>query len=78
MGSEELGANLFRITQTEAKLKKDKVNNESDACSTHFIVGNAIRETIKSLGGTMPEELPTPKKSIKEIEKEELKKIETR
>lgn len=78
MGSEELGANLFRITQTEAKLKKDNVNNERDACSTHYIVGNAIRETIKSLGGTMPEELPTPKKSIKEIEKEELKKIETK
>lgn len=78
MGSEELGANLFRITQTEAKLKKDNVNNEKDACSTHYIVGNAIRETIKSLGGTMPEELPTPRKSIKEIEKEELKKIETK
>lgn len=76
MGSEELSANLFRITQTEAKLKKDKINNESDACSTHYIVGNAIRETIKSLGGTMPEDLPTPEKSIKELEREELKKIE--
>lgn len=78
MGSEELGANLFRITQTEAKLKKDNVDNETDACSTHYIVGNAIRETIKSLSGTMPEDLPTPKKSIKEIEKEEIKKIETK
>jgi len=78
MGSEELGANLFRITQTEAKLKKDKIDNEIDACSTHYIVGNAIRETIKSLGGTMPENLPTPEKSIKEIEKEELKKIENK
>lgn len=78
MGSEELGANLFRITQTEAKLKKDNVDNETDACSTHYTVGNAIRETIKSLGGTMPEDLPTPEKSIKEIEKEEIKKIETK
>ena len=55
MGSEELGANLFRITQTDAKLKKDKIDNEKDACSTHYTVGKAIRNTIKQLGGTMPE-----------------------
>ena len=75
MGSEELGANLFRITQTEAKLKKDKINNEEKACNTHFIVGKAVRNTIETLGGTMPEDLPTPDKSIKEIEKEKLKQI---
>ena len=76
MGSEELGANLFRITQTEAKLKKDNIDNEDDACITHYNVGRTVRKAIEELGGNMPEELPTPKKSIKEIEKEELQKIE--
>lgn len=75
MGSEELGANLFRITQTDAKLKRDKIKNENDANETHYTVGKVIRNTIKELGGTMPEELPTPDKSIKKIEKEELKRI---
>ena len=75
MGSEELGANLFRITQTEAKLKKDNIDNEKDACQTHYNVGKTVRKAIEELGGTMPEKLPTPKKSIKELEKEELKKI---
>lgn len=78
MGSEELAANLFRITQTDGLLKKKNVNNEKDACDTHHKVGRAVRDTIKKLGGTMPEDLPTPEKSIKEIEKEELKKIETK
>lgn len=75
MGSEELGANLFRITQTDAKLKRDKIKNENDANETHYTVGKVIRNTIKELGGTMPEELPTPNKSIEKIEKEELKRI---
>lgn len=75
MGSEELGANIFRITQTEAKLKKDKINNEESACNTHYIVGKAVRKTIKDIGGTMPEELPTPQKGIKQIEKERIKLI---
>ena len=75
MGSEELGANLFRITQTDAKLKRDKINTESDACDTHYVVGKAIRKTIYDLGGIMPEELPTPDASIKKLEQEELKKI---
>lgn len=75
MGSEELAANLFRITQTDGLLKKNNINNERDACDTHHKVGRAVRDTIKKLGGTMPEELPTPKKSIREIEKEELKKL---
>lgn len=61
MGSEELAANLFRITQTDGLLKKKSVNNERDACDTHHKVGRAVRDTIKKLGGTMPEELPTPK-----------------
>ena len=75
MGIEELAANLFRITQTEAKLKKDGVHTENKANETHYNVGAAVRNTIKELGGTMPEDLPTPKKSIKQLEKEENKKL---
>ena len=75
MGSEELGANLFRITQTEAKLERDKINNENNACNTHYTVGKTVRKAIKELGGTMPEKLPTPKKSVSEIELEELKRL---
>jgi len=75
MGSAELGANIFRITQTEALLEKQEMPNERVATNTHYKVGKAVRDTIKSLGGTMPEELPTPNKSIKEIKKEQLKQI---
>ena len=73
MGSEELAANLFRITQTEAKLKRDNVIGESNANNTHFIVGKNVREAIKKNGSVMPEDLPTPKKSLKELEKETLR-----
>ena len=73
MGSEELIANLFRISQTEQKLKRDDVNSESKANKTHYEVGSKIRNTIKELGGTMPEDLPTPDKSLKELEKENKK-----
>ena len=75
MDSEELGANLFRITQTEAKLKKDKIKGEQLACDTHYKVGKAVRNAIREIGGTMPEELPTPEKSLKEIESEMLKEL---
>lgn len=75
MGSEELGANLFRITQTEAKLKKDNIDTEDAACLTHYNVGKTVRKAIEELGGNMPETLPTPERSIKELEKEELQKI---
>ncbi len=70
MCSEELAANLFRITQTEAKIKKDKVNTEKIACDTHNKIGKIVRKAIKEAGGTMPEDLPTPKKSLKQLEKE--------
>ena len=70
MGSDELIANLFRISQTEQKLKKDNINSEREANNVHYEVGRKIRNTIKELGGTMPEELPAPKKSLKELEKE--------
>ena len=73
MCSEELAANLFRITQTESKLKKDNVRLEKTANETHYNIGKNIREAIIKNGGTMPEELPTPDRSLKEIEKENLK-----
>ncbi len=73
MSSVELGANIFRITQTEALLEKQEKKSETKATNTHYEVGKAIRETISKLGGTMPEDLPTPEKSIKEIAKENLK-----
>ena len=72
MGSEELAANLFRITQTEAKIKKDNIEGENNANKTHYTIGKNIREVIKKNGGTMPEDLPTPNKSLKEIEKERI------
>ena len=76
MGSVELGANVFRITQTEALLEKQEKPNENMATDTHYKVGKAIRDTIEKLGGTMPEDLPTPKKSIKELEKERQNRLE--
>ena len=70
MGSDELIANLFRISQTEQKLKRDNIQGEKQAKETHFKVGKEVRNTIKRIGGTMPEDLPTPNKSLKELEKE--------
>ncbi len=68
-GSEELGANLFRITQTEAKLKRDKIKGELDARKTHFDVGEKVRQTIREIGGTLPENLK-PERHIKELKRE--------
>ena len=73
MGSEELADNIFRIAQTDAKLKRDNVDNEYTANSVHYEVGKEVRNSIKRLGGTMPENLPTPDRSLKELEKENLK-----
>lgn len=73
MGSDELIANLFRISQTEQKLKRENIKTENNANKAHYEVGKEVRNTIKRLGGTMPEELPTPKKSLKELEKERKK-----
>ena len=77
MGSVELGANIFRITQTEALLEKQEVPSEENATNTHYKVGKAIRKTIEEIGGTMPEDLPTPKKSIKNLENEKINELET-
>ncbi len=68
MGSTELAANLFRATQTEEKLRRDKVSGKQSANKTHYEVGKKVRETIVDLGGTMPEALPTPEASIKQLE----------
>lgn len=77
MGSTELAANLFRATQTEEKLRRENIRGKNEANQTHYEVGKKVRQTIADLGGTMPEDLPTPEKSTKQIEKEqEKKKIE--
>jgi DNA-damage-inducible protein D len=76
MGSTELAANLFRATQTEEKLRRDGVKGKQKANETHYEVGSKVRRTIKELGGTMPEDLQTPDKSIKQLEKEQCKMLE--
>jgi DNA-damage-inducible protein D len=73
MGSTELAANLFRATQTEEKLRRDNIQGKGNANSTHYVVGAKVRQTIKELGGTMPENLPSPEKTIKQLEKEQKK-----
>lgn len=70
MGSTELAANLFRATQTEEKLRRENIKGKSNANQTHYEVGKKVRQTIKELGGTMLEDLPTPEKSIKQLERE--------
>ena len=75
MGSDELIANLFRISQTEQKLKNENIKLEKTANKTHYEVGKEIRNTIKKFGGAMPEDLPTPDKSLKELEKENKNKF---
>lgn len=75
MGSEELAANWFRITQTEAKMRRENTDTPAKANAAHYQVGKAVRDTIESLGGTMPEELPTPDKSIQELQAEQRKQI---
>ena len=75
MNSTELAANLFRATQAEEKLRREKVKGKAAANATHFEVGTKVRKTIAELGGTMPEDLPTPIKSIKQLEKENVKKL---
>jgi DNA-damage-inducible protein D len=76
MVSEELADNIFRAAQTDAKLRRDQVNTKEQANATHFQVGQEVREAIARLGGTMPEDLPTPEKSIQELQRDEQKRIE--
>lgn len=74
MGSTELAANLFRATQTADKLKRENIQGKQQANQTHYDVGKKVRQTIAELGGTMPENLPTPEKSIKKLESEQKKR----
>lgn len=74
MGSTELAANLFRATQTDEKLRREHIQGKATANQTHYYVGRKVRQTIRELGGTMPEDLPTPEKSVKQIAKEQEKK----
>lgn len=74
MGSTELAANLFRATQTEEKLRRENIKGKENANKAHFQVGKKVRQTIKELGGTMPEDLQSPDKSIQQIEREQEKK----
>lgn len=78
MGSTELAANLFRATQTEEKLRRDEVQGKENANATHYGVGKKVRQTIAELGGTMPEHLPTPDKSIRQIERAQEKRLTAR
>lgn len=71
MGSTELAANLFRATQTDEKLRREKITGKENANKIHYEVGKTVRKTIQELGGTMPEDLPTPDKSIRQIERQE-------
>ena len=71
MGSTELAANLFRATQTDEKLRRENIQGKQAAYDTHYQVGKKVRQTIQELGGTMPEDLPTPQKSIAQIEREQ-------
>lgn len=75
MGATELAANLFRITQTDDKLRRENIKGKEKANEAHFAVGKKVRQTIAELGGTMPENLPTPKISAKKLKQERKKAI---
>lgn len=75
MGSEELAANLFRITQTEAKMRREGTDTPAKANAAHYQIGKIVRKAIEEAGGTMPEDLPLPDKSIKELEAETRKQL---
>lgn len=75
MGSEELANNIFLAAQTSAKLKRDKISDKETANKTHHQIGRKVRKAIKDIGGTMPEDLPTPQKSIQQLQKEENKRL---
>jgi len=75
MGATELAANLFRITQTDDKLRRENIKGKERANETHFAVGKKVRQTIAELGGTMPENLPTPEKSAKTLKKDARKTL---
>ncbi len=75
MGSEELAANWFRATQAEAKIRRESITSKAEANQTHHDVGQEVRETIRRLGGTMPEDLPTPAESIQQVRRREQQRL---
>ena len=75
MTEDELVVNLFRINQTKQKLLRDNIQGEKEAKNVHYEVGKKVRRAIADIGGMMPEDMPTPKKSLKEIEKENRNKF---
>jgi len=76
MGSDELAANIFRASQTKQKLEREHIQGRENANRTHHAVGREVRDTIKRLGGTMPEDLPTPAKSIQQLQRDEQKRLD--
>lgn len=78
MGSDELAANIFRASQTKQKLEREQVQGKEKANQTHFEVGKKVRQTIEELGGTLPEDLPTPIESIQQLQRKEQKLLEER
>ena len=76
MAGEELGANIFRVTQAEAKLRREGVKGKQQANKAHYDVGREVRDTIQRLGGTMPEELPTPQESIQQLRRQEERRLQ--
>ncbi|MBO0790222.1 MAG: hypothetical protein J2P36_04655, partial [Ktedonobacteraceae bacterium] len=75
MGSDELAANAFRASLTRQRLEREQVQQRELANQTHYQVGQKVRQTIEELGGTMPEDLPTPEKSIQQLQREEQKRL---
>src|SRR6266851_7261626 len=78
MGSDELAANIFRASQTKQKLEREQIQGKEKANRTHFEVGKKVRQTIDELGGTLPENLPTPTESIQQLQRKEQKQLEER
>jgi DNA-damage-inducible protein D len=78
MGSDELATNIFRASQTKQKLEREQILGKEKANETHYEVGKKIRQTIEELGGTLPEDLPTPKESIQQLQRKEQKQIQER
>jgi DNA-damage-inducible protein D len=78
MGSDELAANIFRASQTKQKLEREQIKGKEKANQTHYEVGKKVRQTIEELGGTLPEDLPTPTESIQQLQRKEQKLLEER
>jgi DNA-damage-inducible protein D len=78
MGSDELAANIFRASQTKQKLEREQIQGKENANQTHYEVGKKVRQTIEELGGTPPENLPTPTESIQQLQRKEQKQLEER